>query len=80
MTTDFRTKLTISMIVDFAGCYVMEKGCKFLFASLEPTELVTRGRERREKRRAQQEHEQKLKSSMNGGGMPELADVMKKNQ
>lgn len=40
------------MIIDFGGCYVIEKGCKYLFADLEPREMVTRGRERREKRRA----------------------------
>ena len=33
----------------------MERGCKILFADLEPTELVTRGRERREVRRALEE-------------------------
>ena len=43
------------MILDFAVCFVVEKGCKYLFASLEPAELVTRGRERREKRRALEE-------------------------
>jgi cation-transporting ATPase 13A1 len=51
------------MIFDFAICFVVEKGCKFLFADLEPAELVTRGRERREKRRALEEQEKAL----NGG-------------
>lgn len=45
------------MIVDFAGCWVIEVVCKHLFAELEPKKMVTRGRERREKRRAQQELE-----------------------
>lgn len=39
------------MLADFAGCFIIEKACKYLFADLEPKELVTRGRERREKRR-----------------------------
>ena len=70
------------MMVDFAGCYVIEKVCKRLFANLEPTELVTRGRERREKRRAQEDHLKAMDAAMNGGsvGMPELKDVLKKNQ
>lgn len=42
------------MIIDFAGCWVIEKICKFLFADLEPKAMITRGRERREKRRAQE--------------------------
>ncbi|WVO18333.1 hypothetical protein L204_106048 [Cryptococcus depauperatus] len=53
MTTMFRFKLTMSMILDFIFCYGMEKACKALFADLEPVEFVTRGRERREKRRAE---------------------------
>ena len=44
--------MTASMIIDFIGCYLIEQVCKALFADLEPKELVTRGRERREKRRA----------------------------
>ncbi|ORX35704.1 hypothetical protein BD324DRAFT_631324 [Kockovaella imperatae] len=76
MSTSFRTKLTISMVVDFAGCFIMEKGCKYLFASLEPVEFVTRGRKRREARRALEESAK----AQNGGAMPELSDVLKKNQ
>lgn len=53
------------MIADFALCFIMEKGCKFLFADLEPTELVTRGRERREQRRLLEEQE-KAKGLTNG--------------
>ena len=40
------------MIADFAGCWLVEVGCKYLFAELEPKPLITRGRERREQRRA----------------------------
>jgi manganese-transporting P-type ATPase len=40
------------MIIDFAGCWILEKGCKYLFADLEPRAMVTRGRERREERRS----------------------------
>lgn len=39
------------MVVDFVGCWIIEKICKFLFADLEPKPMVTRGRERREARR-----------------------------
>jgi len=48
------------MILDFGGCYVVEKVCKKLFATLEPGEMVTRGRERREVRRAEEEHTKRL--------------------
>jgi cation-transporting ATPase 13A1 len=51
----FKTRLTASMIIDFAGCWVLEKTCKYFFADLEPKEMVTRGRERREERRRLEE-------------------------
>ncbi|KAL1689551.1 hypothetical protein GGG16DRAFT_114916 [Schizophyllum commune] len=73
MTDAFKIRLTLSMIIDFGGCYVIEKTCKFLFADLEPKEMVTRGRERREARRAEQERlkqlgeaEEKLASAAGG--------------
>lgn len=42
------------MILDFAGCWMIEFVCKRLFAELEPKSMITRGRERREKRRAEE--------------------------
>ncbi|KAJ7472229.1 hypothetical protein B0H11DRAFT_2038115 [Mycena galericulata] len=55
MATSFKVRLTASMIIDFAGCWVIEVVCKYFFADLEPKPMVTRGRERRELRRAEQE-------------------------
>ena len=43
------------MIADFVGCWVIEVVCKRLFAVLEPKEMITRGWERREKRRLEEE-------------------------
>lgn len=43
------------MVIDFAGCWLVEIVCKALFADLAPKPIVLRGRERREKRRAEQE-------------------------
>ncbi|KAH9975290.1 ATPase [Lactifluus volemus] len=54
MDTTFRMRLTASMIIDFIGCWAIEKVCKYLFADLEPKSIVTRGRERRERRRAEE--------------------------
>ena len=45
----------MAMVVDFVGCFIIEQVCKRLFASLEPKPMITRGRERREKRRAEEE-------------------------
>jgi cation-transporting ATPase 13A1 len=51
----FKLRLTASMIIDFIGCWAIENVCKYLFADLEPKSIVTRGRERRERRRAAEE-------------------------
>ncbi|ESK88685.1 endoplasmic reticulum ca-transporting p-type atpase [Moniliophthora roreri MCA 2997] len=59
MTDSFKFRLTLSMIIDFAGCWVIEVVCKYLFADLEPKPMITRGRERREARRAVQEREKR---------------------
>jgi len=50
----FKLRLTAVMVIDFIGCFLIENGCKYLFADLEPRPLVTRGRERREKRRLEE--------------------------
>lgn len=39
------------MVIDFAGCFIVQQTTKYLFASLEPKEMITRGRERRDVRR-----------------------------
>jgi manganese-transporting P-type ATPase len=52
ISSQFKLRLTASMIIDFIGCWVIETVCKYLFADLEPKSIVTRGRERRERRRA----------------------------
>jgi manganese-transporting P-type ATPase len=43
------------MLADFVGCWLVEITCKRLFADIAPKPLVTRGRERREQRRAEEE-------------------------
>jgi len=61
MEDSFKIRLTLSMIIDFAGCYLIEVVCKALFADLEPKTMITRGRERREARRLEQS---KLRAEM----------------
>ncbi|KAF8721568.1 Endoplasmic reticulum ca-transporting p-type atpase, partial [Rhizoctonia solani] len=55
MSFSFQVRLTVTMALDFVGCWAVEHACKYLFADLEPKYLVTRGRERREARRAIEE-------------------------
>jgi len=66
MTTSFKVRLTLTMVIDFAGCWIIELLCKHLFASLEPKSMVTRGRDRREKRRLLEEVEKQTAIVSNG--------------
>jgi len=67
MKDSFKFRLTMAMIIDFVGCWIIETICKYLFADLEPKPMVTRGRERREKRRQLEEQEQeKSETDANG--------------
>lgn len=43
------------MAADFLGCWLIEIICKAIFADLAPKKLITRGRERRELRRQEEE-------------------------
>jgi cation-transporting ATPase 13A1 len=63
------------MLIDFAGCYVVETGCKYFFASLEPMEMITRGRERREKRRKAEDAAKGI-----AGAVPQVSLAEKKVQ
>jgi len=54
MADSFKARLTATMVLDFVGCWIIEKGCKYLFANLEPKAMITKGRERREKRRSEE--------------------------
>lgn len=79
MSFDFRMRLTVSMVIDFVGCWGIEKLCKALFADLEPGELVTRGRERRERRRKAELESQAIENGAASNGAP-LSVQEKKTQ
>ncbi|EKM53145.1 uncharacterized protein PHACADRAFT_163440 [Phanerochaete carnosa HHB-10118-sp] len=59
MENIFKFKLTTAMVVDFAGCWLIEITCKWLFADMQPKAMITRGRERREHRRIAEAVEKK---------------------
>ncbi|KAI8459835.1 Ca2+-transporting ATPase [Phakopsora pachyrhizi] len=58
MTTEFRFKLCLTMILDFGGALLFEVIAKFLFSDVKPREMVTKGSKRREARRAIEEAEE----------------------
>lgn len=48
------------MVFDYGGAYVGEALMKYFFIDKKPKELITRGRDRREKRRKAEEEAEKL--------------------
>ncbi|KAI5478803.1 cation-transporting ATPase 4 [Pseudohyphozyma bogoriensis] len=54
METAFRTRMCITMILDYGGAWLADIVLKALFADNKPKEMVTRGVERREARRAEE--------------------------
>lgn len=48
------------MAADFVLCFIIEHGCKALFADLRPREFIERGMERRLRRRAVEREEKRL--------------------
>lgn len=77
------------MILDFGLCWAMEKGCKALFADLAPAEIVTRGEDRRIKRRVEEAARIAKEAAQGviegvqekaGQILPELKEVVKKRQ
>ena len=43
-TPEFQTVLTLTMIVDYGGCWLVEQGLKWAFSDNKPKEIATRGR------------------------------------
>jgi cation-transporting ATPase 13A1 len=41
-TSDFKTTMTVTMIVDYLGCYVIEKTLKALFSDYKPKDIAVR--------------------------------------
>ncbi len=41
-TADFRFTMTVTMIVDYLGCYVIEKVLKALFSDYKPKDIAMR--------------------------------------
>lgn len=41
-TSDFKFTMTATMIIDYLGCYVIEKVLKFLFSDYRPKDIAIR--------------------------------------
>jgi cation-transporting ATPase 13A1 len=41
-TNEFKLKLTATMIIDYAGCWIIEKALKFAFSDYKPKDIAIR--------------------------------------
>jgi cation-transporting ATPase 13A1 len=55
-TSDFKTTLTATMVLDYVGCWVIEKALKAMFSDYRPKDIAIRRPDQleREKRRAEE--------------------------
>lgn len=56
-TSEFKTTMTLTMIVDYAGCWIVEKVLKALFSDYKPKDIAVRRPEqlKREEERSSRE-------------------------
>lgn len=63
-TTEFKTTLTIVMVIDYVGCWICEQGFKVLFSDYKPKDIAVRRKDQlefEEKRRKAEEAEEERK-------------------
>lgn len=59
-TDEFKTVMTIVMVLDYAGCYIIEKTLKWAFSDFRPKDIAVRreDQDRREEARVLKEMEE----------------------
>jgi manganese-transporting P-type ATPase len=63
-TSDFKFTMTATMVIDYVGCYVIEKVLKALFSDYKPKDIAVRRPDQlaREERRKEQALKDKIKA------------------
>jgi len=59
-STEFKTTLTVVMVLDYAGCWIIEKVLKQLFSDFRPKDIAIRRKDQleREEQRKKEEAEE----------------------
>jgi cation-transporting ATPase 13A1 len=62
-TSEFKTTITVTMIVDYVGCWIIEQVLKFAFSDYKPKDIAMRRQDQleRDEKRNKQEREEELK-------------------
>ena len=61
--TEFKIVMTAVMMIDYAGCWIVEEGLKRVFSDFRPKDIAVRRRDQveREEERRKKEVEEKMK-------------------
>jgi cation-transporting ATPase 13A1 len=70
-TEEFRFKMTATMVVDYVGCYVIEKGLKAWFSDYRPKDIAIR----RPEQLVREEKRQKVEAVEEAKRKEELARI-----
>lgn len=62
-TSDFKITMTVTMIVDYLGCWVIEKTLKMLFSDYKPKDIAVRRPDQlaREQKRIEAEKQEQIR-------------------
>ncbi|KAI7018383.1 putative cation transporting ATPase [Hortaea werneckii] len=77
-TTEFKVKMCITMVVDYVGCWVIEKVLKMAFSDYKPKDIAARRPDQLEKEalRANEENEKRVKEIERKAGKAALRKDM----
>lgn len=79
-TSDFKVMITSVMIIDYAGCWIVEKGLKVLFSDYKPKDIAIRRPDqlkREEERKRAEEAEAQAKKNAQMEEMARKAGLVK---
>jgi cation-transporting ATPase 13A1 len=71
-TSEFKMTMTIVMILDYAGCWIIEKGLKRAFSDFRPKDIAVRreDQDKREAARVLKEEKEALEAKEKGLAVP----------
>jgi manganese-transporting P-type ATPase len=80
-TSDFKFTMTATMVIDYVGCYIIEKVLKALFSDYKPKDIAVRRPDQlaREESRKEQAVKDKIKAEEEKAAQ-EVAEVERKLQ
>lgn len=72
-SSDFKVMITSVMVIDYAGCWIVEKGLKVLFSDYKPKDIAIRRADQLERERARKALEESEAQARKNAEMEEKA-------